>query len=720
MEDDDINRGFLNGRTGDTAYRKKVNKKLNRDKNVKFRSFITEFDMEEQLRRIEISEPEMKKRMRSYWKARIQRLEIKFAAAETDAEKEKYRGKLRALKLIKHQEKKEVKEHLNQNFARDFRAWLIGKGLSRDHNKTKWGRQSLARLPGVSEYINSFAQVKFDLFKKLTYLNEFGPHDLNEAYLYYKYLVVGDIEDFYRTDFFAELDNLGQDLYKIRNDNVSQKPQDFVSAKSAELMDKNYTEVGRENDRVRSRRNLNDGQNVQGRIHDELSRDLNIPGKSDGKAKLGGEVDPDLPHSPEVKQELNFNPEEKIGFDMDAGSEDMIIHDEPLPDYGLDEGDIVVHEQPDPEKEEELKIKRREEIAKNAQIQLEQAEKEEKAKEVPREKAKKRQREEGQTEELEQEVERPSAERGLMGEEEEENFLKLMQKDIIIANKDRSIKELKEENEYLEETVEGMTMEKGAIMERVNQFGAVFVNIVNQYEAERQWAEGVLNQMQQYYTQNVQNLESSAQQLKIKFEEVKKDADYKLALLQQQEQQLIQYQDQIPKEEYENKIAELEKFKDQLVQFSTFMVVEAVKAGLFESVNDMRNSFKEYLRKVKEANKGQPPEVIRQKLKDTKKNYAPAIGLIQQAMIQNVPQETAVAIVDNSLLPILEEEVETVPFNPVPNQELVKNIKERKDIKTSSKSKVSTTVDVAKTTGKEKNEKALAKKRGLELTKSNK
>ena len=109
----------------------------------------------------------------------------------------------------------ETESTIRDTYAERFRAWLRGNcsgvnpanGLSSQKEVDDLAQQDLARqirvgkldpsrarferLPGVSDYLDSFvdAQAKFE--QKLIMLQLHGPKDLDDAYLYYKFIVHG-------------------------------------------------------------------------------------------------------------------------------------------------------------------------------------------------------------------------------------------------------------------------------------------------------------------------------------------------------------------------------------------------------------------------------------------------------------------------------------------------------------------------------------------------
>ena len=108
-------------------------------------------------------------------------------------------------------EAKRMKNRLNQEFIDNFLLWLQGRsiyntpkvsvvhlsGVDGDVNtevKTKdgtpWGNTPLFHLPGVTEFLDQAFDRRGDTVKKISFLKNRGPRDLNEAYLYFKYIVM--------------------------------------------------------------------------------------------------------------------------------------------------------------------------------------------------------------------------------------------------------------------------------------------------------------------------------------------------------------------------------------------------------------------------------------------------------------------------------------------------------------------------------------------------
>lgn len=78
----------------------------------------------------------------------------------------------------------------DEDFAARFVLWLRGQGDRDELTKTPWGNTPLM-FPDVIAYQERLYTTKVDYQMKLQLLKTFGPHDLNSAYLYYKYIIHG-------------------------------------------------------------------------------------------------------------------------------------------------------------------------------------------------------------------------------------------------------------------------------------------------------------------------------------------------------------------------------------------------------------------------------------------------------------------------------------------------------------------------------------------------
>jgi len=99
---------------------------------------------------------------------------------------------------IEAQESHELaKKEINRKFAYEFQKWLQGKSYWNIQKQpdgstdcTPWQTKPLVNLPGVQEYLRQFPQKRAEFILALVELYMRGPRDLQEAYIYYKYLVV--------------------------------------------------------------------------------------------------------------------------------------------------------------------------------------------------------------------------------------------------------------------------------------------------------------------------------------------------------------------------------------------------------------------------------------------------------------------------------------------------------------------------------------------------
>lgn len=80
---------------------------------------------------------------------------------------------------------------VKHEFHRDFYRWLLGRGRAQDHNKTPWGRDSLADDPEVCAYLDQFVIKAHDFTVKLKLLEMRRPIGIYQCYLYYKYIIRG-------------------------------------------------------------------------------------------------------------------------------------------------------------------------------------------------------------------------------------------------------------------------------------------------------------------------------------------------------------------------------------------------------------------------------------------------------------------------------------------------------------------------------------------------
>jgi len=113
--------------------------------------------------------------------------------------------------------------HVKKAFVKDFWAWLCGRGRPEDVVKTPWGRQPLTDDPEVEAYVSLFP-TKMQAFRvKLFLLASRRPLGINECYLFYKYIVRGDVnatdrDEAFNSEFLKDWQQFGKDFDEARQD----------------------------------------------------------------------------------------------------------------------------------------------------------------------------------------------------------------------------------------------------------------------------------------------------------------------------------------------------------------------------------------------------------------------------------------------------------------------------------------------------------------------
>lgn len=126
-------------------------------------------------------------------------------------------------------ESKAIKERVSEEFIQDFIHWLQGRsrynttefdkvdygpdGVAIGRSRipgTPWGNKPLVNLPGVTEFLDQGVDRRSDVIKFLTKLKMRQPTNLDECWLYYKYLIRGvgideygvkEVEDYAKFDY---------------------------------------------------------------------------------------------------------------------------------------------------------------------------------------------------------------------------------------------------------------------------------------------------------------------------------------------------------------------------------------------------------------------------------------------------------------------------------------------------------------------------------------
>lgn len=100
--------------------------------------------------------------------------------------------------------------------TKNFYAWLLGKGIEEDHRRTPWYReQALLELPDVQEWIDGFSDVLSETQNELIKLAWKTPQNLEEAWLYYKYVVHMDWMQKEDRFFWVDMVNLMEEKARL-------------------------------------------------------------------------------------------------------------------------------------------------------------------------------------------------------------------------------------------------------------------------------------------------------------------------------------------------------------------------------------------------------------------------------------------------------------------------------------------------------------------------
>lgn len=84
---------------------------------------------------------------------------------------------------------------VKMRFLRRFYFWLLGRGTNDDHAKTLWGRGNVAVYNAeVAAYIEQFVEKRLQYALQLSLLAQRIPVSLNGFYLYFKYIVNGELK----------------------------------------------------------------------------------------------------------------------------------------------------------------------------------------------------------------------------------------------------------------------------------------------------------------------------------------------------------------------------------------------------------------------------------------------------------------------------------------------------------------------------------------------
>jgi hypothetical protein len=125
-------------------------------------------------------------------------------------------AQLNAWNMWKVQYEADVLKTPNNDATKDFFAWLLGKGKEEHHRRTPWYRdQALIELDDVRAWIDGFADVFTESANELKKLAWKTPQNLDEAWLYFKFIVQSDWMQREDRFFWVDLVNLMEEKAKL-------------------------------------------------------------------------------------------------------------------------------------------------------------------------------------------------------------------------------------------------------------------------------------------------------------------------------------------------------------------------------------------------------------------------------------------------------------------------------------------------------------------------
>ncbi|KAM9986746.1 hypothetical protein ACTFIY_011122 [Dictyostelium cf. discoideum] len=192
--------------TGDKSSSVLFTEKL---KKVPPTPFQKEFDRINESSTLEYNKGLMKpKRDREIIKQEIKSKENIYNQTLESDDAKRSKLKMELLQLTDELNSSDANDH--NEFIDDFNRWLVGKGKEEDHALTPWSRQPLTNVhPSITEYIKGFVSKRHDFLAEIIKLKTFIFTDLNldNAYLYFKYIVRGRMDDPSTLGFLAEWDS---------------------------------------------------------------------------------------------------------------------------------------------------------------------------------------------------------------------------------------------------------------------------------------------------------------------------------------------------------------------------------------------------------------------------------------------------------------------------------------------------------------------------------
>lgn len=111
----------------------------------------------------------------------------------TDSDTAGEAGRLTVATVNKWRQKKlleSIPGHVDYWFAAEFMRWLRGVSAFNSRAVTPWGTENLLHIPEVLQYLREALACRADFQRKLVHLSMDYPRTLNDAYLYYKYIVM--------------------------------------------------------------------------------------------------------------------------------------------------------------------------------------------------------------------------------------------------------------------------------------------------------------------------------------------------------------------------------------------------------------------------------------------------------------------------------------------------------------------------------------------------
>lgn len=192
-------RGLLNIRGG-TPLPQQSKQALSNKIGQKFKAWKTELQKEDALVKMTALPHESQAAIDNFIEREITR--IKKREPDTAPGDER---KWRNLQIARRYQN--LKNQQDEEFAKRFWHWIAGRGDKADHDKTPWGREPHGmELEEVREIFKGFIDALVDTETYLQKLIWKGPQDLNEYYIYFKYVLHAD--DYMKTAdpwFFLEI-----------------------------------------------------------------------------------------------------------------------------------------------------------------------------------------------------------------------------------------------------------------------------------------------------------------------------------------------------------------------------------------------------------------------------------------------------------------------------------------------------------------------------------